>query len=171
MLDWVTYDRVLADFSPGDTAARRRRHRRNVMAGLNQSIKSPSANAVHGLIVGSQKFALGIQRLLYVRPADPAVRKLQRLREKPELAEIVKTGLCEFNEDMPWSVGCRANDTSRAITAYLARRRYGYSAKAVANALGYGYPSSVSHVIRRVESGSATLRQTAKRLEQRFKRD
>ncbi len=71
--------------------------------------------------------------------------------------------------DTPWPLGSRADDASRAITAYLARRRYGYPAKTVAATLGYAHPSSVSHAVHRIEAGSAKLQETAKRLEQRLK--
>ena len=111
-----------------------------------------------------------VKERLGTPPDDPAVRDLDRLRAKPGLSEVVETVLHEFGEDAGWAVGCRADDASRAIAAYLARRRYGYSAKSVANALGYLHPSSVSHAIRRIDVGSATLRQTVNRLERRLQR-
>lgn len=169
-LDWVTYGRVLGDFGPGDPTARRRRYRRFVTAGFDSPAKSPFADAVHGFIVGSEQFVTKIQRLLGARPQDPEVPELDRLRQRPQLAKIVKTVVGQFGDtDRRWRVGSRADDASRAIAAYLARRRYGYPAKAVASALGYAHPSSVSHAIRRVESASATVQQTIKRLERRIK--
>ena len=165
MLDWVTYKRVLADFGPGDLAARRQRYRSFVQAGLDRPVESPLADAAHGLILGSEQFVTKIQSLLAGRPRDPGVPELDRLRGRPQLAQIVKTVLSEFGDpDRSWSVGSRADDASRAIVAYLARRCYGYPAHAVAASLGYAHPSSVSHAIRRIESASGTLGQIVKRV-------
>jgi len=72
--------------------------------------------------------------------------------------------------DDAWPVGCRDDDASRAIAAYPARRRSGYSATSVAKALGYAHPSSVRHAMSRIDAGSAKLKQTVKRLERRLKR-
>lgn len=46
----------------------------------------------------------------------------------------------------------RTVDLSRAVAAYLARRRYGYPATAVAAALGYRGHISVHYAIARLES-------------------
>jgi len=47
------------------------------MAGFDPPAKSPFAEVVHGLIGVSEKFVTKIQRLLGVRPEDPAVAELQ----------------------------------------------------------------------------------------------
>ena len=101
------------------------------------------------------------------------MRDLDRLRTNPELGEIVKTVMREFGEDGEddaWPVGCRADDASRAIAAYRARRHCGYSATSVAKALGDAHPSGVNHAMCRIDAGSAKLKQTLKRLERRLKR-
>jgi len=170
MLDWVSYDRVLREMGPGDAAARRRRYRGFVTAGLAAGVSSPLEDAVHGLLVGSEQFVSRIKELLDTRPADRAVPELNGLRAKPHLEQIIKVVLREFgqDEDDPWCVGRRADDASRAVAAHLARRRYGYSAKSVAKALGYSHPSSVSHAVRRIDVGSATLKQTVNRVERKL---
>ena len=61
-------------------------------------------------------------------------------------------------------MGVVANDAGRAVAAYLARRRFGHRASAVADALGYGSGSAVSHAIRRIDNGPAELRRTAERI-------
>ena len=65
----------------------------------------------------------------------------------------------------PWSHGSRSDDAARAAAAYVARRRFGYRAKAVADALGYGHASGVSHAIRRIESANDALHKTIARIE------
>ena len=52
---------------------------------------------------------------------------------------------------------------------YLARRRFGHSAKAVAAALGYSDSSSVSHALKRIEAGPPKLRQALTRIEERLR--
>ena len=64
--------------------------------------------------------------------------------------------------------GWRTNDARRAVTAYLARRRFGHPAGEVAKALGYRSGSSVTRAVARVESGTEQLRRTAAKLEGRL---
>jgi len=98
------------------------------------------------------------------------VPQLDRIQSKPELDKIVKMVLAEFGHpDRSWPVGSRADDVSRAMAAYLARRRCGYSATAIAGRLGYAHPSSVSHALRRIESGPAALGRIVKRLERKLR--
>jgi chromosomal replication initiation ATPase DnaA len=47
----------------------------------------------------------------------------------------------------------------------LARCRFGYSATAIAERLGYRGPSSVSHSVRRIEKAPDKLRKIADKLE------
>ena len=63
------------------------------------------------------------------------------------------------------ALGHLIHDAARAAAAYVARRRFGYRAKAVADALGYGDASGVSHAIRRIESGNDALHKTIARIE------
>ena len=71
--------------------------------------------------------------------------------------------LGEFGRDpADWSRGTRSEDAGRAVAAYLARRRFGHRATAVAVALGYG--SAVSHAVRRIDNGPAELRRTVDRI-------
>ena len=64
-----------------------------------------------------------------------------------------------------WSRGTRYDDASRAVAAYLARRRFGYRASIVAAALGYRGPSGVSHAIKRIEHASQDLQKKTARIE------
>ena len=50
------------------------------------------------------------------------------------------------------------------MAPYLARRRFGYPATAIAAALGYRDHGGVGQAVRRVERGMAQLQQTARRL-------
>ena len=54
------------------------------------------------------------------------------------------------------------------MVAYLARRRFGYPATAVAAALGYRDHAGVGQAIRRVEQGTAQLARTVKRLQKKL---
>ena len=64
-----------------------------------------------------------------------------------------------------WSRGRRSDDASRAVAAYLARRRFGYPAGTVAEALGYRNASSIPRAVARVESGKQRLQRTVAELE------
>ena len=164
-LGWVRYDRVLGEFGSQLPEARRS-YGRFVRAGVASPPRSPFAQAVGGLLLGSQEFVERIRRRLKDRPTDAAMPQLKRLRERVPLERILEAAAREFGyAEPPWSHGSRSDDAARAAAAYVARRRFGYRAKAVADALGYGHASGVSHAIRRIESGNDALHKTIARIE------
>ena len=74
-----------------------------------------------------------------------------------------------FGQDRTrWSPGRRSDDASRAVAAYLARRRFGYPAGEVAKALGYRSAGSVTRAVARVESSNERLKHTAAKLERKL---
>jgi REP element-mobilizing transposase RayT len=162
---WVTYDRVLGEFG-GATAAGRQRYARFVRAGVEQPPPSPFAEALEGMLVGSEAFVDRIRGLLEEKPTARSVPQLEHLRGRPTVAAILKAVGEHFGVDTSrWAPGQRTDDASRAVAAYLARRRFGHPAGQVAEALGYRSPSSVTRAVARVESGDDDLRRTATRLE------
>ena len=124
-LDWVAYERVLGEFG-GTGAEARRRYCRFVEAGVSEPPRSPWKNALGGLLVGSESFAMRVRRLLADRQADQDVPQLERLRARPALDRIVSAVAehygCAADE---WSSGRRSDGIARAVAAYLARRRFG----------------------------------------------
>ncbi len=116
-------------------------------------------------MLGPSEFIESIRRRLEDRPADADVPQLRELRPRPSLAAILTAVGEHFDRDpADWSRGTRSDDAGRAVAAYLARRRFGYRAAAVAVALGYGSSSAVSHAIRRIDNGPAELRRTVERI-------
>lgn len=167
-LEWVTYDRVLGEFDAGPTEARRA-YGRFVRAAVESPPRSPFAEAVGGLLLGSQKFVDQMRLLLEDRPADAGVPQLERLRSRPTLERILHVVARQFGyAEAPWSEGRRSDDAARAVAAYVARRRFGHRAGAVAEALGYGGASAVSHAIRRIERGTDKLRKTVEKIERKL---
>jgi REP element-mobilizing transposase RayT len=156
-LPWVTYSDVL-DLYDTDEMKARRAYRQFVAAGLKGDLDSPMRQAVHGLILGSDRFVARIARMLEDRPDDPGVPLLAQLRDRPSIERIAQaTARCCGVDPEAWSAGHRSDSMARALAAYFARRRHGYSATRVAPALGYAGPSSVSQAIRRVESQADRL--------------
>jgi hypothetical protein len=160
---WVTYSRVLSEFAVTPARAREK-YVQFVLSAIALPPPSPFAGAVAGLAVGSETFVTRVRGLLRDRPADHALPQLEQLGSRPTLDAIVAAVGERFGCHTAWSAGHRSDDASRAVAAYLARRRFGYSAGAVAAALGYRCPSSVSHAIARVESAGARLQTTVKEL-------
>jgi putative transposase len=156
-LNWVTYDRVLFDLESASLAECRRRYARYVESGIDEP--SPLANAVAGLIVGSETFVERIKGLLSKRPSDPAVPTLDRLRVRPSIEDVAAAVLGRLNSGSEqWATGRRSDSGGRALAAYLCRRRYGYSCTEIAAALGFVSVSSVSHSVRHVEANMPSSR-------------
>jgi len=167
-LDWMTYGRVLGEFG-ADAGRARRAYRRFVQSGVGRPPKSPFARAVGGLLLGSEAFVDRMRRLLDPQPVDASVPQRERLRTRPALERILDEVAQHFGcDDSAWSAGTRSVNASRAVAAYLARRRFGYPAKAIANALGYRDPSSVSHAVKRTEAGPDNLRKTVVQIEKKL---
>jgi len=170
-LDWITYERVLLDFGPGNDSARRRRYRQYVEAGLDEADSSPFADAVEGLIVGSEDFVDRIKGLLVKRGVDKAVPALDRLRIRPSLKGIVEVALRQLgSESEQWACGHRSGSGGRAVAAYLCRCRYGYGCTEIAKALGFTHVSSVSRSVRHVEANVSRYREVLDSLERELKK-
>jgi len=156
-LQWVSYGRLLREFGGGQSEARRA-YLRFVRAGVADPPRSPFADAVGGLLVGSEVFVERIQRLLEGRPVDKSLPQLEKLRRRPALKEIAAAVAAHFGHDAAqWQPGTRSDDASRAVAAFLARRRFGYSASEVAEALGYRSHGSVRNALARIEAGEGRL--------------
>ena len=167
-LPWITYDRVLGEFGNTPTLARRA-YTGFVRAGIDQPPASPFSDAVEGLLVGSDAFVARVRRLLDDRPSDPAVPQLEQIRARPSLEQIVEAVAEQFGQEASaWSPGRRSDDASRAVAAYLARRRFGYAAVTVAAALGYRSSSSITRAVARIEAGNQHLQRTVAEVERRL---
>ena len=167
-LPWITYARVLGEFGRDVTAARRA-YRRFVGGGVDEPPPSPWAGALGGLLVGSDRFVAKMRRLLGARPDDAGLPQLLSLKPRPPLEVIADAVADHFGSDRRlWRPGRRVEDASRAVAAYLARRRFGYRASEVAEALGYRGHGGVHTAVARVEAGSAKLRKTAETLERQI---
>jgi hypothetical protein len=166
-LDWVCYARVLGEFGRGEQA--RRSYGRFLRAGLEDPPRSPFAEAVGGLIVGTTAFVDRIRGLIQGLGEDGERPQLKQVRSRPELAKIVGAVATHFGvAPIRWAVGRRSDDVARAVAAYLARCRFGYPAGETAAALGYRDHSGVGRAVRRVEQGGLDLQGTIQQLERRL---
>ncbi len=167
-LGWVTYERVLGEFGGTGTEARRR-YCRFVEAGVAEPPRSPWKNALGGLLVGSESFAMRVRRLLADRQADQDVPQLEGLRARPSLDRIVGAVADHFGcAADEWSSGRRSDAIGRAVAAYLARRRFGYPMGAIAEALGYRRHSSVGTAVSRVEAAGGSIGEALASLEEQL---
>jgi putative transposase len=166
-LAWVCYDSVLAEFGRASIEARRA-YSRFVRDGLDNPLPSPFAKTVGGLLLGSAAFVAKVQRMLQGRPNDEGLPQLRELQPqpRPELQRIVAEVADYFGCDpTAWRTGRRVSDVSRAMAAYLARRRFGYPVRQVAEVLGYCGCSGVSNAVARIESSSPATKRTAEKIE------
>jgi hypothetical protein len=146
----MDYATVLADFG-GDSDSGRRAYRAFVAEGVGTKLDSPLAAAVHGLILGSDRFVGRIRKMLAGRDEDRGVPALSRLRSRPAVGEVVAAVARRFGSDLAqWAPGRRCDDMDRAVAAYLSRELAGAPSREIAAALGYRNVSSVSVACRRV---------------------
>lgn len=167
-LPWVVYERILGEFAR-DPARARAAYRSFVRAGMNDPPAAPWANAVEGLLIGSDRFVQRVRELFRGHGTDRAV-PLQLVRGRPSLNRIIEVVARELGRN-PLDLcrsGFRRDGAARALVAYLARGQFRYSARETATALGYRSHGSVAPAIRRVNEGGSKLRALARRLEQRL---
>ena len=166
MFGWVTYGRILREFDD-DQAEARRAYQLFVQAGMEQGIVSPFAEATSGLLIGSEAFVNRIKGILAEREPDPGLPQLTELKDRPPLESILKAVAAAFG--VPAYEFCcqrRADDPSRAVAAYLARRIFCYPRIEVAKALGYTDSSSVTRAVQRAEVGDGDLKKKITRIAQ-----
>ena len=150
----------------GGKGALRRAYRRFVNDGLGVSLESPWEQAASGLVIGSEQFVDEVRRRLGDRKRDASLPQLEQLRSRPTLDAIVSATAAEFGESAAELSGrLRADDASRAVAAYVARVRCGYSAREVAAALGYSSHGGVVAAVRRYDASRSRLSGIAKRVE------
>jgi len=167
-LDWVTYDRVLADFGPGRRSLRRRRYGAYVRAGLSELPERPWKHARHGMVIGSEEFVEQVKQKLAIKSRQMNVPQSEAFIIRPSLEVVLTTVAKEYGANRTaWAPGRRSQDASRSLAAYLARHVYGYSGKIVADAMGYRDGGGVTHAVRQVESSRKLIAQ-ARRLEKRI---
>ncbi len=141
-------------------------------AGRDAPPPSPFAGAAGGLVVGSADFLARIRGMLRQRAPQAALPQVRRLKDRPSLERIVAVVSAHFGQaEAGWLRGQRTDDARRAAAAYLARRRFGYSATAVAAALGYRGHSSVHYAIGRIEQGGPRLSGIVSEIEGRIATD
>jgi hypothetical protein len=142
-----------------------------VEAGVDEAVASPLADAVAGLIVGSEDFVERIRALLRGRAADRAVPALDQLRVRPSLESIIARVLKgSASQSEQWAAGRRSDSGERALAAYLCRRRYGYSCTEVAAALGFVSVSSVSRCVQHVETNMSRYQRRLRELKEQLRR-
>ena len=148
---WVDYQPVLNDFG-GDDGAGRKAYRDFVAEGLGRKLDSPLSQAIHGMVLGSEKFLERVRELIEGKPEAREIPELDRLRRRPSLEEVVAAVCRYFGTDPArWRNNTRCDDLSRAAAAYIARQATGLPAKILAEGLGYRNVSSISASCRRME--------------------
>jgi hypothetical protein len=168
---WITYNRVLREFGR-DVDEARRKYRQFVAEGLETKLEPPWSAPVGGLIVGGERFVEKIRGMLAGRPRDRSLPMVEALRPRPTLSSIMEAVAREFKVDpTTWAPGRRNDDASRAVAAWLARRRFGYKTRDIAEALGYRSHGGVVTAIGRIDAATEPLGRTLRTLERRLGSD
>ncbi len=153
---WVDYRRVLTEFG-GDHAGGRQKYRTFIAAGLGRKLDTPLSSAIHGLVLGSDRFVDKIQSLISKRSPGPELPQLNRLQKQPTTGQVAQAVGEYFKVNLSeWKPGKRSNDLPRALAAYIARQVTRETLPTIAKTLGYTHASSVSAACRRAEHAMKT---------------
>jgi hypothetical protein len=105
------------------------------------------------LALGSDEFVAWVRGLMDGRGEDQEVPQLGGLRRTVDLAKLATRIADRLHCDTTkWGRGRRSNDASRMICAYLLSEAVGARQREIAEALGYGHPSSVGAACRLVRT-------------------
>ncbi len=154
-LDWVIHDRVLADFGPGADIVCRRRYRSFIEAALADPPSCPWGEADGGLIVGSRAFIDRVRERISAMNEDPDRPGIRRLKLRPGLDAIVRATERALRQPVPRGEGRRDNSPARAIVCYLARHRFGYTGREIAEHLGLTRGASATRAARVIAGSTA----------------
>lgn len=148
-LEWVAYDELLAalggGFGGSDPAAD---YRKYVTAGLEEPPGSPWAEARHGWILGSEKFAERVRAMVKGQGRRER-RRESRLAGCHPLSRVCEV-VCASYELEPSDLRRRGSrHPGRAALVYLARRRTTATNAELMAVLGLSRPESVPNLTRR----------------------
>lgn len=150
-LGWLDYGRVLDEFG-GDTPDGRKLYREFVEEGLGRKLDSPLSAALHGIVLGSDRFLARVRGVLGRQGDDAEAPLLPYSGSRPGLEAVIAVVATHYSVDpSTWTPGRRHDVVPRSVAAFLGRHVAGAAARDVAAALGYRSTSSVSVACRRVE--------------------
>jgi REP-associated tyrosine transposase len=146
---WTTQEPVLAGFG-GATSVGRRAYRRFVEAGLTERPPSPLAEAVNGLLLGSEAWAESIRALL---------RESEAPRQTPAYRDVVRVPLDRIAAEVAAYYEVPASYFGRRHGSHIARGVFAHLARGLGQAtlgelaawLGLKCPQSVHSLLRRHE--------------------
>jgi REP element-mobilizing transposase RayT len=169
-LDWMCYDALYAawqgEMGGGDPVPA---YRRFVESGIESPPANPLAAAREGWLLGGEKFAARIKRMLK-QPRNPdEVPQWRRFERSP--ADVVEA-VAEFYGISVESYSVRRSQApGRDLAAYLVHRRTTATLREVAALFGLGHPDSASNLIRRADKAlaqSTKLRLDLEKIERRL---
>jgi hypothetical protein len=162
---------VLAEFA-ADERSSRKAYCAFVEAGIDRPPRSPLSNAIHGLVLGSDRFVSKVKGLLKTRGNDPDSSVPPGLRARPPIARIVQAvSLATGANAATWVRGRRSDDGTRALAAYIARERYAYPSVEIAAALGYSSHSAVHRAVAACARADAKRARALQNIEARLASD
>ena len=129
---------------------------------MDEKLESPFADVKQGFLLGSDRFLAAMRELF--EEDHPAAALPEPLQQRPSLESITAAVVREYDMETGWRGRQRADDSSRAVAACVARKICGYPASQVADALGYRSHSSVAEAIRRYEAGQNHLQPMVRRI-------
>ena len=165
MLEWADHDRVLSEFG-SDNSRARPAYRRFVEGGLASGVTSPLRDAVHGFILGGDRFVARIEDLVRSRHDDGSIPELRALRSGPCVKEIVSATVKSYGtEARHVPQPGRGQTEARDVAAYLVRELAGARLREVGAAFAGLSQASVSlaasRIARRLKGDRALSRRVA----------
>lgn len=122
--EWLDCATVLSGFGR-QTAQARRAYRRFVEAGLGEDLRSPAAEAAHGLLLGSEAWVERIRALVRGGPAPEQV---------PAYRRVVRTAVERIAEVTAAYYGLEVSDLGRRQSSHVARGVFAHLARRLGQA-------------------------------------
>ena len=146
---WLDWQTVLGEFD-GDRRRRRLAYRRFVEAGTSRKVKSPLADVVGGVFLGTSGWVEKWRRWLAEQPSAPAIPAQRQLAWRPTLDHVVQAvsrafGVAPGRLLLPR----RRGNEGRLVAIYLSRQLTDEAVGAIARHFGGVSTAAISKAVRR----------------------
>jgi len=149
---WLDWQTVLGEIG-GNRRRCRSAYRRFVEAGISTRVKSPLAEAVGGMLLGTNGWVQEWRRRLAEQPDVPAIPAQRQLAWRPTIEDVVEAVSKTFGvASQQLLVSRRRSNKGRFAAIYLTRRLTDEAVGAIGRYFGGVSTAAISQAVRRAEA-------------------